>query len=156
MLAGTAAGLGVAMPLGAIGALLVREGLANGFAVAAAGAGGVATMDLIYCAVATVTGGMFAGFVGAYRSLFLVASGALVLAIAIRQFALAARGVGAAAGDVAHASAIATYARFVGLTAINPLTLVYFIALGAALSAATSSWEGPAAFVLAVGISSLG
>ena len=153
-LAGIAAGLGVAMPLGAIGALLLREGLVNGFRVAAAGAAGVATMDSVYCAVATLAGGLLAGFVQAYEGVFLIASGALIVGIGIWQFARTRRGHEATVGDAAPASAIATYARFVGLTAINPLTLVSFIALGAAVSAVTSSWAAPIVFVVAVGVSS--
>lgn len=155
VITGIAAGLGVAMPLGAIGALLLREGLSNGFRVAAAGAAGVAATDVVYCAVATLTGGVFAEFIQSYEGVFLVASGALVLAIGIWQLARALRRDQATVSDAGRASAAATFARFVGLTAINPLTLVYFVALGAAVATATSSPAGPFAFVLAVGLSSL-
>ncbi|WP_166408754.1 LysE family transporter [Labedella phragmitis] len=154
VLAGMAAGLGVAMPLGAIGALLLRMGLTNGFWVAGAGAAGVATTDVVYCAVATLTGGLFADFVQAYQGVFLVASGALVLVIGVWQLARTLRRSQATVIGVRRASAIVTFARFVALTAINPLTLMYFIALGAAVSTATSSPAGPIAFVLAVGLSS--
>ena len=155
VITGIAAGLGVAMPLGAIGALLLREGLTNGFRVAAAGAAGVAATDVVYCAVATLTGGLFATFVQSYEGVFLVASGALVLAIGIWQLARTLRRDPTTVSDAGRASAAATFARFVGLTAINPLTLVYFVALGAAVATATSSPAGPFAFILAVGVSSL-
>lgn len=155
VITGLAAGLGVAMPLGAIGALLLREGLANGFRIAAAGAAGVATTDVVYCAVATLTGGLFAEFVQSYEGVFLVASGALVLAIGIWQLAHTPRRSQTTVSDAGRASAPATFARFVGLTAINPLTLVYFVALGAAVISATSSPAGPLAFVFAVGFASL-
>lgn len=155
VITGIAAGLGVAMPLGAIGALLLREGLTNGFRVAAAGAAGVAATDVLYCAVATLTGGLFAEFVRSYEGVFLVASGALVLAIGIWQLARTLRRDQTTVSDAGRASAAATFTRFVGLTAINPLTLVYFVALGAAVATATSSPAGPFAFVLAVGLSSL-
>lgn len=155
VITGIAAGLGVAMPLGAIGALLLREGLTNGFRVAAAGAAGVAATDVVYCAVATLTGGLFAEFVQSYEGVFLVASGALVLAIGIWQLARTLRRDQMTVSDAGRASAAATFARFVGLTAINPLTLVYFVALGAAVATATSLPAGPFAFVVAVGVSSL-
>lgn len=52
-------------------------------------------------------------------------------------------------------SALAAYARFVGLTAINPMTLVYFVALSGTVTVPGSSWVTPVVFVAAVGLSSL-
>ncbi|MFK8912270.1 lysine transporter LysE, partial [Streptomyces sp. YS-3] len=53
--AGAAAGLGVAMPVGAVGVLLVQEGMRDRRgAVAAASA--VAVVDFAYAAVATALG----------------------------------------------------------------------------------------------------
>lgn len=57
--AGVAAGLGVAMPLGAIGVLLLREGM-HGWRGAAAGATAVAVVDLLYAAAASVLGPVIA------------------------------------------------------------------------------------------------
>ena len=45
--------------------------------------------------------------------------------------------------------------RFVGLTAVNPLTLVYFIALAGAVTTRTGSAPAVVVFVVAVGHSSL-
>lgn len=47
------------------------------------------------------------------------------------------------------------YARFVLLTAINPLTLLYFFALAGMVTASTGTWIGPAVFVVAAGLASL-
>ena len=47
------------------------------------------------------------------------------------------------------------YARFVVLTAINPLTLVYFFALAGVVTTSTGSWIGPTVFVVATGLASL-
>ena len=46
-------------------------------------------------------------------------------------------------------------ARFAGLTAVNPLTAVYFVALAAGLGQALTGWERAGAFVLAVFAASL-
>ncbi|WP_448005532.1 LysE family transporter [Agromyces bauzanensis] len=153
--AGVVAGLGVAMPLGAIGALLLREGLVNGFRVAAAAATGVAIVDTAYCAVAAIVGAAFAPLVESHRSAFLIVSGLVILIIGVRQLVMAVRRRTAETIGVEPASPIAAFLRFVGLTAINPLTLVYFVALAGAISTHSTSWIGPVVFVVAVGASSL-
>lgn len=153
--AGVVAGLGVAMPLGAIAALLLREGLVHGFGVAAASAAGVATVDLLYCAVATVTGALVAGAIEDQRGLFLVISGTAIVAIGLRQLSHGLTERERPSGELPRSSAWAAYARFVGLTAINPLTLVYFVALSGAVTSAGGSWLTPVVFTVAVGVSSL-
>lgn len=154
-LTGVLAGLGVAMPLGAIGALLLREGIVNGFRVGAAAAAGVATVDLLYCAVATATGVLLASAIDGVRGPFLIASGILVVAIGILQLFRIRSSPGPDATAVDRISALRAYARFVGLTAINPMTLIYFIALGGAVTARSASPAGPIVFVVAAGIASL-
>jgi threonine/homoserine/homoserine lactone efflux protein len=153
--AGVAAGLGVAMPLGAIGTLILREGVVQGFRVAAAAAAGVATVDGVYCAVAAGTGSAFAPALGDHRGIFLCVSGLLVVGIGARQLVLGLRRDLLEPGGPVPASPLAVYGRFVGLTAINPLTLVYFVALAGAVTTRSGSWLGPIAFVVAVGLSSL-
>lgn len=153
-LAGVAAGLAVAMPLGAIAALLLREGTLNGFRVAAAGAAGVATVDLAYCTAATALGGWLAAAIASHRAVFLVASGALVAAIGVRQLVVAGHRAAITEGVTRRTSARSAYARFVGLTAINPLTLVAFAALGGAVSTTMPSPLAPVVFVATVGLAS--
>lgn len=153
--AGIVAGLGVAMPLGPIAALLLREGLVNGFRVASAAAAGVATVDLVYCALATATGALLAQRVEEYRGIFLILSGLVVVLIGGWQLRAGLRQRHDAVADVKRASALAAYTRFIGLTAINPLTLVYFVALGGVVANPGGSWVVPLVFVVAVGSSSL-
>jgi threonine/homoserine/homoserine lactone efflux protein len=153
--AGAVAGLGVAMPLGAIATLLLREGLVNGFRVAAAAAAGVATADLLYCAIATSTGALFAGAIQDHRGVFLLASGVLIITIGTVQLYRGLKKRARVEPEVERISAARAYGRFLALTGINPMTLVYFVALGGAVNAPGSSWIGPAAFVASVGLSSL-
>lgn len=156
-LAGAAAGLGVAMPLGAIGALLLREGLVNGFRTGAFAAGGVAFVDTLYCAVAMVLGGAAAQAVDAHRGAFLIVSGLLVVAVGVRQLLGALRGAPASTetGEALPAArGRRLFAQFVLLTAVNPITLVYFVALAGAAGRG-DGWAGPVVFVAAVGVSSL-
>ncbi|MDZ7883895.1 MAG: LysE family transporter [Mycobacterium sp.] len=154
--AGVLAGLGLAMPMGAIAALLLREGLVNGFRVGSAAAAGVATVDLAYCAVATLTGATLTGTIDDHRAAFLLTSGVLIVAIGVRQLLVGLTRRPRAAREVARASAWRAFCQFVGLTAINPITLVYFAALSGAVSTSDGPRLGSVAFVAAVGAASLG
>lgn len=153
---GALAGLGLAMPMGAIAALLLREGLVNGFRVGSAAAAGVATVDLAYCTVATLTGATFIGAIDDHRAAFLLASGMLVIAIGVQQLLVGVKPRPAAAQHVARASAWRAFGQFVGLTAVNPITLVYFVALSGAVTDSDGSRVGSAVFVTAVGAASFG
>jgi threonine/homoserine/homoserine lactone efflux protein len=54
LISGLIAGWGVAVPLGAIGVMLVDLGMRGGFRSAAPAAAAVATADLLYAAVAAL------------------------------------------------------------------------------------------------------
>jgi arginine exporter protein ArgO len=153
--AGFAAGLGVAMPLGAIGAMILREGLVDSFRRAAAAAAGVASVDTAYCAVAMLSGAAVAPAIRSHRGMFLLISGALLVAMGTRQLVAAKERRTVGPFDSRPSSLTSTYARFVGLTAINPLTLLYFVALAGAVTTTDSGPVGPIAFVIAAGTASL-
>lgn len=143
------------MPMGAIAALLLREGVVNGFRVAAAGATGVAVIDTAYCLLATFAGALLAPVVQQSRGLFLAASGGLVVLVGLHQLSVALRArTQTAAPRVVNASSRSTFLRFLALTSVNPLTLVYFVALAGAVTSHAQSWVGPVVFVVAVGSSS--
>ena len=75
-------------------ALILREGLVNGFRVAAGAAVGVAIVDTVYCLAAALTGAAAAPVPGTPKA-FLTASGALVAAIGARQLIASMRGASA-------------------------------------------------------------
>ena len=202
LLAGAVAGLGVAMPIGAITTLIALLSAQHGWRVGAAAGLGAATVDGAYATVALLFGTLVAPLLVAWRTpLRWVAAGVLVLialqlarpalrpvrdttdaAVPAAESAPAApvvddraravraavtptaadpttaadRGPGPVPGALAPpAPAAATsprraYATFLGLTAVNPTTVVYFAALttgGSAAGAVTSTVDG-AAFVV--------
>jgi arginine exporter protein ArgO len=151
LVAGVIAGLGVAMPLGAIGVLLVQEGITNGWRPAAAGATGIALVDFGYAATAVLAGTLVSGaLAGHERPVRLVGAAVLLL--------LTARGLLALrrpAADLGEAPAGRVLGRFVALTAINPMTAVYFVVLTAGLGDRVSGAGRGAAFVLGVFAASL-
>ena len=137
--AGALAGLGVALPLGAIGVLIVQEGISGGWRPAFAAGTGVALVDGAYAALAVAAGAAVTGVLtGRERAVQLV--GAVVLvAVAVRGL-LALRRPAEPGAAVPHSRVLR---RFVGLTAINPTTAVYFVVLTTGLRRRTSSPARP-------------
>lgn len=157
---GALVGLGVAMPLGAIGVLLLQTGVRRGFRVAAAGGLGVATVDLGYAVVAVLAGTAVAGALAGHERPVRLASALVLGAVAATGVARwwrarerAAAGPGGAGPD-GGASSARTFAGFVALTAINPLTVVYFAAVVAGLADRLTSPAGRVAFVVGIGAAS--
>jgi arginine exporter protein ArgO len=165
-LAGLVAGLGVAVPLGAIGVLLVQEGITHWWRPAAGGATGVALVDFGYAAGAVTTGSAITRALhGHERQVQLV--GAAVLAVVVLRGLLglgAGRGLPgrrghrpATAEGMAAAPAGSPWQvlrRFVALTAVNPLTALYFVVLTAGLGRQLTRPAAAAAFVAGVFLAS--
>lgn len=154
-LAGAAAGLAIAMPLGAIGLLLLRLGMLHGFRSAAAAALGVGSVDLAYCGIAVTAGSHAFGLVTSWGAAPMVVSGVVVIGIGAYQLVGSLKPADASASAPARGSAFAIFGRFVALTAMNPLTVLYFIALGGVLGSTTSGLGAKAAFVAGTGIASI-
>ncbi|MFD6231159.1 LysE family transporter [Streptomyces sp. NPDC060232] len=170
-LAGAAAGLGVAMPMGAMSVLLLQEAIRH-HRTAMAAAAGVAVVDLGYAALATAVGPWVASHISPVEAWVRLASAVILLAIAAHGLAGARRGApappppgpdgpgaaGGTAGGARTATALRparTFARYVALTAVNPTTALYFAALTTAQGAVLGSGPAGAAFLLGVGVASL-
>jgi threonine/homoserine/homoserine lactone efflux protein len=151
--AGLLAGWGVAIPLGAIGVMVVDLGMRAGLRPAAAAAAGVATADFLYAAVAAAAGAAVAGALAPHAHALRLASAAVLAAVAVTGLrALHRRPAAVAAAPPSGR----LYLRFVALTSINPVTVAYFAALIAGLPAVASApLEGKVIFVAAAGIASL-
>jgi arginine exporter protein ArgO len=126
---GVAAGYGIAIPVGAIAILIMDVGIRRGFGHALSAGAGAATADLLYAALAVLGGATLASVVEGIAEPLQVVSGLVLLVIAVIGLArsrqpAAAEAVEPQVGDLAR-----TYGRFVGLTLINPTTVVYFAAV---------------------------
>lgn len=152
-LAGVAAGLGVAMPLGAVGVLLVREGITRGWRPAATGGTAVALVDLTYATVALAIGTSIAALLGQYETGIHWAGAAVLVGVALWGLC---RLRGAAPASPEARPRARVFARFVALTAVNPLTAVYFTVLAAGLGPRLATPATGAAFVLGVFAASWG
>jgi threonine/homoserine/homoserine lactone efflux protein len=132
----------------------VDLGMRDGFRPAAAAAAGVATADFLYAAVAAAAGAAAAGVLAPHEQALRLVSAGVLAAVAVLGLLALRRRV-----DVPDRPPVAThhtYARFVALTSINPLTVAYFAALIAGLPAVASApFSSKVVFVLAAGVASL-
>lgn len=144
LIAGLVAGLAVAMPLGAIGVLIVELGATAGFRTAWAAGMGTATADLAYGAAAAFAGAAVAGLLDDARSAIAVVGAGVLAAIAVHGLWRAWRGRpdehGPAPRPRPHGGR--TYLAFLGLTAVNPLTITIFAAIVAGLPEVADAGDG--------------
>jgi arginine exporter protein ArgO len=139
LVAGLLAGYGVAIPVGAIAALLVSLTAHTSLRVGASAALGVATADGLYAVAAVLGGTALARVVEPVSGpLRWVAAGVLVvIAASTARSALRRRGEPATARRVDGGGSMDTgmdtppgaYLVLLGLTLLNPATIVYYAAL---------------------------
>ena len=156
-LAGAVAGAAVALPLGAIGVLLVQEAVAAGWRTAAAGALGIGLVDMAYSAVAVVAGASVSQALAGHESVVQIVGAALLTAVAVRGLIGVRRALQnpGLQQEAVLLGPLPVLARFFTLTAVNPLTAVYFVALAAGSGAAVRGVERGGAFVAGVFVASL-
>ena len=140
LLAGLVAGIAIAMQVGAVSLLLIEASVVRGPRVGVAAGMGVATADLAYATVAAVAGGAVGAALSSHESEIKLIAAVVLAGIAVhgllRGAAAEARATPGVATPRGH------YARFLGITLANPLTIASFAAVAAALSL-----DGPAAAV---------
>jgi arginine exporter protein ArgO len=126
---GVVAGLGIAVPVGAIAVLIIDLGMRRGFGRAIPAAMGAASADLTYAAVAAVAGIAVAAALAPFERRIELVSAAVLAGIAayrmVRLFRARQDPHPGPTGD----GPVATYAGFLALTLVNPLTVTYFAAL---------------------------
>lgn len=158
LLSGLVAGLALAAPLGAIGVLLVREGVTRGLRRGLASAAAVATVDVLYC-IAAVTAGVLVGqIVSGWAPWPQIVGGAALIVIGAHGLVSSRRAKAYAPDHTVTRSgtSLGRYALFLGLTALNPATLVYFTAILTGLDQVAGSAATAIAFIAGVGAASLG
>lgn len=137
---GILAGYGIAIPVGAIAVLIVGVGIRCGFLCAASAGAGAATADGIYATVAGTAGAAAAALLAPWATPIRWASGSVLIAIALYGLSRAGRTIQPtdAGFTMRRGEFVLTYGRFLGLTIINPMTVVYFgtMVLGSGVGAA--------------------
>lgn len=131
LLAGLLAGYGIAMPVGAMSVLIVTLAARTSLPAGLAGAMGVATADGLYALVAVLAGATLVRLLEPVATPIRWVAAAALVAIAakgildgLRRYRSPSQATESGARDAGRA-----YLGPLGLTILNPLTIVYFAAL---------------------------
>ncbi|MET9952866.1 LysE family transporter [Streptomyces sp. NPDC006339] len=132
--AGLLAGYGIAIPVGAVGAYLVAVTARTGWRTGAGAALGVATADGVYALLAVAGGSALVPLLTPVLTPLRWVSAVVLVALAVRAAVLAVRTY--RAGSLASRDDGTTtltparaYVTFLGITLLNPMTVIYFAAL---------------------------
>jgi arginine exporter protein ArgO len=128
-LAGVVAGYGIAVPVGAIGVLIVGLSARTSLGVGVAAALGAATADGVYAVVAVLGGAALAGVIAPIATPLRWVAAGVLLVLAVKTAYGALRGPGTTERPPRPVTAPAAYAGILGLTLLNPATVIYFAAL---------------------------
>jgi arginine exporter protein ArgO len=128
VLSGLVTGWAIAIPIGAVGAYLVTLTARSSLRVGASAALGIATVDGVYAAVAVAGGAALAGLLEPAADPLRVAAAVVLLLIAALTAAHALATNGTTRG-VTPMRPLRAFWLFVGITAANPTTVVYFAAV---------------------------
>jgi arginine exporter protein ArgO len=156
---GAVAGLAVAMPIGAIGSHLIGLGARERTITAAAAALGVASVDGGYAILAAVGGTGLQMMLSEVSGWLRYAAAITLVVIAVHTMRMALRRYRGDPGTRAQLSRLTparAYLSLVGLTAINPATVVTFAAVivGRSASEDRSSWLAVVLFALGAFVAS--
>jgi threonine/homoserine/homoserine lactone efflux protein len=155
VIAGVLAGYAIAIPVGAIAVLIIHVAIQDGVRAGLAAGAGAASADGIYALVAVVAGVAAAQFLGELQDPLRLIGGAVLLGIGLRGLTALRSPREAAPAPVLRAGRNRrTFLVVLGLTLLNPVTVVYFAALVVGLPELGGPAES-AAFVGAVFVASL-
>jgi threonine/homoserine/homoserine lactone efflux protein len=153
---GALAGYGIAIPVGAIAVLIIDMGLRRGFRLGFMAGAGAATADFMYALLAVLAGGALAALLAPVALRLRLLSAFVLIGLGVYglwRMRGAARLAEHGPMVVGHAR---VYSQFLGLTLLNPMTIVYFssLILGMNTGEAVVVSER-AAFVVGAGLASL-
>lgn len=153
---GMLAGYGIAIPVGAIAVLIIETSIRRGLSIGLQAGAGAASADVIYAAAAAVGGTLLQSLLLPIANVFQVLGGAALIAIGGWGLWRSLRS-GTREEDRIHSAEEKgkTYLTFLGLTLLNPLTIVYFSALILGDLQTGRIGMSRSAFVLGAGLASL-
>ncbi len=130
-LAGAIAGYAIAIPVGAIAVLIIQTGFRHGFPMGVAAAAGAASADAIYATIAALAGLALATIIDPLIVPLRLVGGVVLIGIGARGLiGLRDRLDVSAQPDTGRARTRSrTYLQMLGLTLLNPATIIYFAAL---------------------------
>lgn len=156
-LTGALAGYGIAIPVGPVAVLIVQLGIRRGWPIAASAAAGAAAADFTFALLAASGGPAIARLIEPIETPFRYLSAVVLAVMAVSVYRSSRRESGRS--DLEGISTDrrgVTFAKFLGLTIINPPTVIYFAAFVVGLGIADDLGPGEgAAFVAGAFLASL-
>ena len=146
LITGGLAGLALAIPLGPMAILLISTTLKHGRGIGVFGALAMATVDFSYAALVFAFGNVLINALADWVFPLRILGSAILVYVAVKIFLDARKSSKIENPDLTNspASRFKTYAKFFGLTVLNPATAFYFFGITpsvAALSQGTGSWS---------------
>jgi threonine/homoserine/homoserine lactone efflux protein len=143
---GALAGLALAIPLGPMAILLISTTLKHGRGIGIFGALAMATVDFSYAALVFAFGNVIINLLTGWVFPLRILGSAILVYVAIKIFIDARKSSKIENPDLSNSSAskFKTYAKFFGLTVLNPATAFYFFGITpsvAAISQGTGFWS---------------
>ena len=155
LIAGLAAGLAIAMQVGAVSLLLVETAVVRGTRIGVAAGMGVATVDLLFAAAAAVAGATAGALLAEHEVEIRLVAAATLAVIAVHGLVALGREPSGPTKDPAGTDGPgAHYVRFFAITLVNPLTIASFAAVATSLPLGAPA--AAAAFAAGVGVASGG
>lgn len=156
VVSGLLTGWAIAVPVGAVAALIVTLTARTSWRVGAGAAVGVASVDAAYAVVAVMAGAWVASLLEPVAHTLGVVSGIVLLGLAVLAAIHALRpAADAVTTDERRPMTPArAYLLFLGITALNPATVVYFAAIVLGNDHLTDGAVQAVVFVTAVAVAS--
>ena len=151
-LLGVAAAYAIAIPVGPIAILILRTGVRRGLRAAAAAGAGAATADLVFATIAMLFGAAASTLVAPILPIARILAAVVLAVIALRGLLAMPEPIERESGGSSTGN---TYLLFLGLTMLNPPTVIYFVSLAIALPEVSADLASRAAFVVGAFLASL-
>lgn len=129
---GLLAGYAIAVPVGAIAILILETAMRRGFAEGFAAGAGAATVDLVYASLAGLAGQVLAPALAPAAAALRLASAAILIGLGawgLWRLFMTRASASSEVRALLPGGRLRTFAQFVGLTLLNPMTVAYFAAL---------------------------
>lgn len=152
---GLVAGIALAIPLGPMAILLISTTIKHGRGIGVFGALAMASVDFSYAALVFAFGNAVIGALSDWVLPMRIAGSAILVFVAKRIFIEARRSAKLESPELENSptSRFKTYAKFFGLTVLNPATAFYFVGITpsvAAMANANAQSLGVIEFALGV------
>ena len=131
LITGALAGLALAIPLGPMAILLISTTLKHGRGIGIFGALAMASVDFSYAALVFAFGNVIINLLAGWVFPLRVLGSAILVYVAVKIFLDARKSSKLENPDLSNspASRFKTYAKFFGLTILNPATAFYFVGI---------------------------